>query len=115
MFPVPELHHEHCRTCYSANFGEAFPERPSGYGDGGRLPDHYARLGVRAHSSHEEVLKAAKEMRIKTHPDRLKRQAGLTEEEKQAIDAEAAFVGQAADVLSDPDLRLIYDCKMHEL
>ncbi len=115
MFPVPELHHEHCRSCYSAKFGEAFPEGPDGDGDGGRLPNHYRRLGISGHSSHEEVLKTAKEMRVKTHPDRLKRRAGLTEEEKRAIDAEAALVGQAADVLSDPDLRLEYDRKMHGL
>ena len=58
------------------------------------------------HSCHEEVLKAAKEMRVKMHPDRLKRQEGLTEEQKQAIDMETALVGQAAHVRSDPNLRL---------
>ena len=76
------------------------------------LPDHYARLGISRGSSHEQVLKAAKEMRVKTHPDRLKRREGLREEEIQAIDLEAALVGEAADVLSDPGMRYRYDRKM---
>lgn len=76
------------------------------------LPDHYERLGISKGSSHEQVLKAAKEMRVKTHPDRLKRREGLTEEEIREIDVEAALVGEAADVLSDPGMRYRYDCKM---
>lgn len=112
MFLARELYNDHCRTCYSAKFGEAFPEAPNGDGSGERVPNHYARLGISAHSSHEQVLKAAKEMRVKMHPDRLKRQEGLTEEQKRAIDVEAAIVGEAADVLSDPVLRQKYDCKI---
>ena len=49
---------------------------------------------------------------MKTHPDRLKRREGLTEEIKHDIDAKAALVGQAADVLSDPTLRANYDRSM---
>lgn len=113
MIPTHEICNSHCRNCYSARFGKAIPEPPNREDQGKGLPDHYARLGISAHSPHEQVLKAAKEMRIKTHPDRLKRQEGLTDEQKRAIDAEAALVGQAADVLSDPDLRLKYDCNFH--
>lgn len=109
MFPASEVHEGRCRGCYSAKFGTGYPD--VGNGDGGResLPDHYARLGVGKDSSHGEVLKAAKAMRVKVHPDRRKRQEGLTDEEKGAIDQEAALVGQAADVLSDPGLRRRYD------
>lgn len=39
-------------------------------------------------------------MRVKVHPDRMNL-ADKTEEEKVKIQAEAAKVGQAADVLSD--------------
>ena len=70
---------------------------------------HYATLGISPHSSHEQILKAAKEMRVRTHPDRLKRGRGLTEAQEMKIDAEAALVGQAADILSDPELRAKYD------
>lgn len=47
------------------------------------------------------VVDAAKKMRIKTHPDRLKKPD--MSEEKQKIDAEASNIGQAADVLLDPE------------
>ena len=113
IFHLYELCNNHCRICYSSRFGKRFPEAPNGDGNGEGLPDHYARLGISKHSSHEQVLKAAKEMRVKTHPDRLKRREGLREEEMRAIDVEAALVGEAADVLSDPELRYKYDCKIH--
>ena len=40
-------------------------------------------------------------MRIKTHPDRLKRNPNLTPEALAKIDADAARVGWAADILLD--------------
>lgn len=40
-------------------------------------------------------------MRIRTHPDRLKKE-GMSDGEKAKINERAAKVGQAADVLSDP-------------
>lgn len=114
MFPVPELCNGHCRACFSAKVPEGCPKPAKRDGVGEGFPDHYyAKLGIGASSSHEQVRRAAKEMRIKTHPDRLKRQEGLTDEEKRAIDKEAALVGQAAEILSDPGLREMYDCKMH--
>ena len=70
---------------------------------GEKRSDYYARLGVGAYSSYEQVLKAAKKMRVKMHADLRKRRDGLTE----------ALVGQAVDVLLDLDLRLKYDYKVH--
>ena len=77
------------------------------------LPDHYKRLGVSIDSSHEEVVRAAKEMRVKMHPDWRKRTVGLTVEEERMIDLEAQLVGQAADILTDPDARKAYDSHVH--
>lgn len=48
------------------------------------------------------ITEAAKKMRIKTHPDRLKK-AHMSPEEKAKIDETAGTVGQAAEVLSDPE------------
>lgn len=45
--------------------------------------------------------KAAKVARVRAHPDR-KIKADMTEGEKHAINKEAARVGQAADILTDP-------------
>ena len=45
---------------------------------------------------------ASKLMRIKTHPDKLKKFC-VSPEEEADIDAAAAAVGQAADVLKDPE------------
>lgn len=42
-------------------------------------------------------------MRIKTHPDRLKKDH-MSAEEKAKINEIAANVGQAAELLSDPDM-----------
>ena len=77
-----------------------------------RKVGYYAVLEIDSRSSHEQVIKAAKEMRVKFHPDRLKRQEGLTEEQKQTIDTKAGLVGEAAEILSDPVLRRKYDQEM---
>ena len=42
-------------------------------------------------------------MRIKMHPDRLKK-PGMTEEELKQIDEEAGRVGQAAELLTNPSM-----------
>ena len=45
-----------------------------------------------------------KKMRIKVHPDILKRKnPGMSEKEKNAVDEHAKKVGGAAEVLLDPD------------
>lgn len=63
-----EKHRRTCGTAKPPPQQEAIPR------------SHYATLGISPRSSQEEITKAAKEMRVKTHPDRLKRQGGLTEE-----------------------------------
>ena len=79
-----------------------------------RTPSNlYEILGISPDSSHEQVVKVAKKVRVKVHPDRLKRVGGLTEEQERAVDQEAALVGQAADILSDPVLRRRYDMRLH--
>lgn len=51
---------------------------------------------------HLRITEAAKKMRIKTHPDKLKKEH-MSAEEKAKIDEMAANVGQAAELLSDPE------------
>ncbi|MCJ1467264.1 hypothetical protein MMC07_005888 [Pseudocyphellaria aurata] len=72
-------------------------------------PNHYAMLGIPSNSSAEEIVKAAKIRRIQVHPDRTKRQAGLSAEALEALDTEAKNVGFAAEVLCDETLRRKYD------
>ena len=108
LFKTQGLLNAHCQMHHpNANKFQSPARKPTVK----RAPDHYATLGINAASSHEEVLKAAREMRVRTHPDRLKRQEGLTEEGKRRIDGMAAKVGEAADVLCDPEMRRRYDAK----
>lgn len=79
------------------------------------VPDHYATLGVRTDSSQAEIIRASKKRRIETHPDRLKRAAGLSPADLAKIDAVAARVGWAADILCDAEARSKYDSKMRGL
>lgn len=98
---------------------ETIPDAPKNGGDTPKVKEdtiprsHYTTLGVSPRSSHEEIIKAAKVMRVMAHPDRLKRWGGLTEEQEKAIDANAVIVGQAADILSNPLLRAVYDMSLH--
>lgn len=48
------------------------------------------------------ISEAAKLMRIKMHPDKLKKEH-MSAEEKAKIDETAGNVGQAAEILSDPE------------
>ncbi|KAI4260795.1 MAG: hypothetical protein L6R42_003887 [Xanthoria sp. 1 TBL-2021] len=73
-------------------------------------PNHYARLGLNENASAEEIKKACKKMRVKTHPDQVRREKpNLTEEEMVKVTAVAAKVGEAADVLEDPSQKRDYD------
>ena len=112
VLPASSLRNGRCQPCYSEAFNQKSPTTENSNSKKEKLPDHYATLGISADSSHEEVLKAAKEMRVKKHPDRRKRREGLSSEEMEKIDVEAALVGQAADVLSDAKLRAKYDSKL---
>lgn len=73
------------------------------------LPDHYAVLRIPYNSSAEEIATASRQRRIEVHPDRLKRETGLSPDEMEAIDMEAKNVGYAAEVLGDETLRRQYD------
>lgn len=75
---------------------------------GAPLPDHYRTLGISSRASAEEIKKAARSMRVQTHPDKAKR-SGMSASELKRIDEKAAWVGQAADVLQDPDQKRAYD------
>ena len=46
-------------------------------------------------------------MRIKMHPDRLKK-PGMSEEELKQIDEEAGRVGQAAELLTNPSMVSVF-------
>ncbi|KAL8900379.1 MAG: hypothetical protein Q9192_001107 [Flavoplaca navasiana] len=73
-------------------------------------PNHYARLGLTEGASAEEIKKACKKMRVKTHPDQVKREnPNMTEEEIRKATVLSAKVGEAADVLEDPSQKRDYD------
>ncbi len=74
------------------------------------LPDYYKILGISSGASADEIKKAARTMRVTSHPDKLRKQ-GMSERELQKIDERAALVGQAADVLQDGDQKVVYDLK----
>ena len=72
------------------------------------LPDHYLTLKISPLASAEEIKTAAKRRRVEVHPDRLKKE-GMDDSERAKIDAVAAKVGQAAEVLQNPEQKLKYD------
>ena len=72
------------------------------------LPDHYRTLGISPLASAEEIKTAAKRKRVEVHPDRLKKE-GMDESEFAKIDAVAAKVGQAAEVLQNAEQKRKYD------
>ena len=102
---------EHKNACANAynRFLNTLPPKL----DVDNVPNHYATLQVDPYSSQYQIFGAANDMRVKTNPGRLKRQAGLTEEQGIAIDVEAARVREASDVLTDPTLRRAYDRRMN--
>lgn len=90
------------------------PRRAEVLAPGEKPPDHYATLNILRHSTHEEILVAAKRRRIETHPDSFKRRGGeLAQEEVDRLEEEAKKVGWAADILSDVILRENYDARLH--
>ena len=76
------------------------------------LPDLYAILKISHLATDDQIRSAAKRRRVEVHPDRLKR-PGMSESEKDEIDAAAARVGQASDVLLNPEQKLKYDRKLY--
>lgn len=76
-------------------------------------PDYYGALGIDdPNISHEKLLKVAKQKRIDVHPDRQKRQEGLSPKDLAEIDTVAKEIGEAAVGLSNPKDRGKYDQKV---
>lgn len=71
-------------------------------------PNHYDVLGVDMTITHEELVKAAKEKRIRTHPDKFSK-CELSKDEMAKVTANSQDVGLAADILTDPAKRAQYD------
>lgn len=89
------------------------PRRAEVFAPGGKPPDHYATLIISCHSTHEEILVAAKKRRIETHPDNFKRRGGdMAQDRVDRLEEEAKMVGWAADILSDVVLREKYDARL---
>ncbi len=72
------------------------------------IPNHYGTLGISSQASAAEIKRAVREKRFQTHPDKVKK-SGMSSRELQEIDERAARVGQAADVLTDPEQKNAYD------
>ena len=70
--------------------------------------DIYAILGLSPQCSHKEAKRAARQRRIETHPDKLKK-CSLSTAEKSRVDEMAMLVGFAADIILDPVKRQQYD------
>lgn len=59
-----------------------------------------------------EIKSAAKRRRVEVHPDKLKK-PGMSDSEQAKIDGEAAKVGEAADVLQNPQQKWEYDRQLY--
>ena len=72
----------------------------------------YTTLGISHLATDVEIKRAARRRRVEVHPDKLKT-LGMSDSELFMIDAGAAKVGQAADVLQNPELKLNYDRELY--
>lgn len=77
-----------------------------------KMSDHYATLQLDPFATDAEIKNAAKRRRVEVHPDRLKK-VGMSDSERAKIDAAAAKIGQAADVLQNPEQKREYDRKLY--
>ena len=68
-------------------------------------------LGISSFASSHEIKRAAKLKRVEVHPDKYIKPDTLESEKAKAYKV-AAAVGQAADVLTDEELRSKYDKKL---
>ena len=75
------------------------------------LPNYYAMLGISSFASPDEIGRAAKLKRVEVHPDKCVK-PDMSEGEKAKAYEIAAAVGQAADVLTDAELKWRYDKKV---
>lgn len=68
--------------------------------------DLYALLGVSQGASESEIKSAYKRAALKFHPDK---QQGKSEEEKKEAETKFKSIGEAYEVLSDPEKKARYD------
>lgn len=68
--------------------------------------DYYAILGLDRASSAAEVRRAYKRMSLLYHPDKVK---FISDEEREAVEAQFREVARAFDVLTDEEQRSLYD------
>ena len=68
--------------------------------------DLYSVLGIAKDADDEEIKKAYKRAALKFHPDK---QAGKSDEEQEKATAMFKCVGEAYEVLSDPNKKRMYD------
>ena len=109
-FPKMQLLDEHI----TSHHPESQPKPATMQNEDDKLNwNHYETLRIHPSSSHCEVLRSARLQRIACHPDRLLNQKGLSAKDMDDIQIWAKKVGQAADILSDPELRAKYDLEMY--
>lgn len=75
------------------------------------LVNYYATLGISSLASSHEIKKAARSKRVEVHPDKCIK-PDMSKSEKAKVYEIAAAVGQAADVLTDGELKSKYDKKL---
>lgn len=68
--------------------------------------DYYSILGVQKDASEEDIKKAYRKLAMQYHPDRW---ANGTEQEKKDAESKFKDIGEAYEVLSDPQKRAHYD------
>lgn len=68
--------------------------------------DLYKILGVTRDASDDEIKRAYKKMALKCHPDK---QAGKSDEEREAAVNQFKAIGEAYEILSDPEKKNRYD------
>ena len=72
------------------------------------VPELFRLFRITPQADENAIRKAVRNRRVATHPDRLERQADLTEDQKEYIREESKFVGWAGDILLNKDQREHY-------
>lgn len=128
LFDIPTLKTTHLRVCHhycihcnihfrnltyldkhdSEMHAERFPRPAANVPKQLVAGKYYTLLNVGPSASHEEMLRAARDARVKAHPDRFHR-SSLSDQSWALILDNAKEVGRAADVLCDERDRQKYD------